>query len=301
MDRLAAMSAFVTVVDEAGFARAARKLKLSPPVITRAVADLERHLGVSLLTRTTRVVRVTDAGARYVEDCRRVLAEIHEAEESAGGAHAAPRGQLNLTAPALFGRIFVTPIVTAYLRRYPDVRADCLFVDRLVNLVEEGIDVAIRIGELPDSSLQGTRVGTVRPVICAAPRYLRAHGIPARPEDLNRHTVVSATAVTPVPQWRLSVGGKEQLFDVKPRLMVSNNDAAIAAALSGFGVVRLLSYQIAAHVKARQLRIVLAEFEPAELPVHVVHHQGRRPSQKVRAFLDMAIDTLRGHPSLTER
>lgn len=193
------------------------------------------------------------------------------------------------------------PIVTAYLQRYPEVQADCLFVDRLVNLVEEGIDVAIRIGELPDSSLQGTRVGTVRRVICAAPRYLRAHGTPAQPEDLNRHTVISATAVTSVPQWRLSVGGKEQLYEVKPRLMVSSNDAAIAAALGGFGVVRLLSDQIAAHVKARELRIVLAEFEPAVLPVHVVHHQGRRVSQKVRAFLDTAIATLRADPFLNTR
>lgn len=301
MDRLAAMRAFVTVVDEAGFARAARRLKLSPPVITRAIADLERHLGVTLLTRTTRVVRVTDAGARYVDDCRRLLAEVREAEESAGGAHAAPRGRLTVTAPVLFGRNYVTPIVIAYLKKYADAQADCLFIDRVVNLVDEGIDVGIRIGELPDSSLQGTRVGTVRRVICAAPRYLRAHGTPRHPRDLAGHTVISATAVTPEPQWRLSVAGKEEWFDVNPRLMVSSNDAAMAAAVAGFGMVRLLSYQVAAEVQARALRVVLADFEPAALPVHVVHHQGRRASRKVRAFLDLAVATLRADPSLAER
>lgn len=167
--------------------------------------------------------------------------------------------------------------------------------------MDEKIDVGIRIGELPDSSLQGTRVGTVRRVICATPRYLRAHGTPGHPRNLARHTVISATAVTPVPQWRLSVGGKEELFDVKPRLMVSSNDAAIAAAVAGFGLVRLLSYQVSVHVKSRELRIVLADFEPAVQPVHVVHHQGRRASQKVRAFLDMAVATLRADPSLAER
>ncbi|MEO7385746.1 MAG: LysR substrate-binding domain-containing protein [Gammaproteobacteria bacterium] len=204
-------------------------------------------------------------------------------------------------APALFGRIYVTPIVTAYLQRYPEVRAECLFVDRIVNLVEEGIDVGIRIGELPDSSLQGIRVGTVRRVICAAPRYLRARGAPRHPEDLSRHTVISALAVTPVSQWRLSIDGKERLFEVTPRMVSSSNDAAIAAAMSGFGVVRLLSYQIAAHVKAGELTIVLADFEPAALPVHIVHHHGRRVAQKVRAFVDMTTETLRDDPSLTIR
>ena len=201
MDRLQAMTTFVAVVESGGFASAARKLNLSPPVVTRAVAELEERLGLRLLTRTTRVVRVTDAGARFAEDCRRILADIEEAETVATGTHAAPRGTLTLTAPVLFGHLYVTPILVRYLQQYPEVDAQCLFLDRVVNVVEEGIDVAVRIGELPDSSLQAVRVGRVRRVLVAAPSYLKSQGVPLRPEDLAQHTVVSASGVTPVSEW----------------------------------------------------------------------------------------------------
>lgn len=298
MDRLQAMTVFVTVVEQGGFARAARKLNLSPPVITRAVAELEAHLGVALLIRTTRVVRVTEAGARYVEDCRRLLAEIEEADEAAGGIHATPRGPLCVTASMLFGKMYVTPIVLRFLERYPQTQVSCVFVDRVVNLMEEGIDVAVRIGELPDSSLQAIRVGSVRRVICAAPAYLAAHGIPQRPEDLAQHTLISATGVTPAPQWRLMADGASTLFDIRPRLATTTNDAAIAATLSGFGLSRLMSYQVAELIAQGRLQTVLSDYEPAVLPVHVVHREGRRASQKVRAFLDLAIEALRADPTL---
>ena len=298
MDRLQAMTTFVAVVDSGGFASAARKLNLSPPVVTRAVAELEERLGLRLLTRTTRVVRVTDAGARFAEDCRRILADIEEAETAATGTHAAPRGTLTLTAPVLFGQLYVTPILVRYLQQFPEVDAQCLFLDRVVNVVEEGIDVAVRIGELPDSSLQATRVGRVRRVLVAAPTYLEAHGVPQRPEDLAGHTIVSASGVTPVSEWRFNDAGKPLLQRLQPRLRTTTNDSAIAAAVAGLGITRLLSYQVAEHVRSGALQIVLSDFEAAPLPVHVVHHEGRRATQKVRAFIDLAVDSLRADPRL---
>lgn len=297
MDRLQAMATFVAVVDCGGFASAARKLNLSPPVVTRAIAELEERLGLRLLVRTTRVVRVTDAGARYSEDCRRILAEIEEAESAATGAHAAPRGTLTLTAPVLFGQLHVTPIVVDYLREFPEVDVQCLFLDRVVNLVEEGIDVAVRIGELPDSSLQATRVGRVRRVL-VAPAYLAAHGMPQRPEDLAGHAIVSAAGVTPASEWRFNDAGKPLSQRVLPRLRTTTNDSAIAAAVGGLGITRLLSYQVAEHVRSGALQLLLQDFETAPLPVHVVHHEGRRATQKVRAFIDLVVQRLRGDPRL---
>ena len=298
MDRLQAMTTFVAVVDSGGFASAARKLNLSPPVVTRAVAELEERLGLRLLTRTTRVVRVTDAGARFADDCRRILGDIEEAETAATGTNAAPRGTLTLTAPVLFGHLYVTPILVDYLQRFPEVDAQCLFLDRVVNVVDEGIDVAVRIGELPDSSLQATRVGRVRRVLVASPAYLKAHGAPQRPEALVDHCIVLASAVTPVPEWRFSEAGKPLLQRLHARMRTTSNDSAIAAAVAGLGITRLLSYQVAAHLKTGALQIVLEDFEAAALPVHVVHHEGRRATQKVRSFIDLAVDTLRADSAL---
>ena len=298
MDRLQAMTTFVAVVDSGGFASAARKLNLSPPVVTRAVAELEERLGLRLLTRTTRVVRVTDAGARFAEDCRRILAEIDEAETTATGMHAAPRGTLTLTAPVLFGQLYVTPVLVSYLQQFPEVDAQCLFLDRVVNVVEEGIDVAVRIGELPDSSLQAARVGRVRRVLVASPGYLHERGMPKRPEALASHTIVSATGVNPVSEWRFSDAGTALVQRLQPRMRTTTNDSAIAAALAGLGIARLLSYQVAAQLRSGALQAVLEDFESAPLPVHIVHHEGRRATQKVRAFVDMAIEQLRGDPGL---
>ena len=298
MDRLQAMTTFVAVVDGGSFASAARKLNLSPPVVTRAVAELEERLQLRLLTRTTRMVRVTEAGARYAEDCRRILAEIEEAESAAAGTHGAPRGTLTLTAPVLFGQMYVTPVLVRYLQRYPEVDAQCLFLDRVVNLMEEGVDVAVRIAELPDSSLQAVRVGRVRRVLVASPAYLAAHGTPRRPEDLAGHTTVSAAGLSAQLEWRFSVDGRPRTQPVVPRMRTTTNDSAISAALAGLGIARLLSYQAAPHVAAGTLVPVLQEFEAAPLPIHVVHHEGRRATQKVRNFVDMAIESLRADPAL---
>jgi len=298
MDKFNLISIFVAVVDTNGFAGAARKLNISPPAVTRAINELETRLNVRLLTRTTRSVRVTDAGARYVEDCRRIIAELADADESVGGAHGVPRGRLTLTAPMLFGAKFVTPIVTEYLQRYSEVGATCLFLDRVVNMMDEGVDVAIRIGELPDSSMQAIRVGQVRSVICASPAYLKKHGIPKSPDDLHNHTIISANSVTPAPEWKLVGNGVDHSVKLQSRLNTSTNDSAVVAAVAGFGLTRLLSYQIADYLRDGQLKTVLGDFEPRMLPIHVVHREGRHASQKARAFIDLAVERLRANTAL---
>lgn len=298
MDRFHLINVFVAVVDTNGFAGAARKLNMSPPAVTRAINELEIHLGLRLLTRTTRTVRVTDAGERYVQDCRRILTEMREADESVSGMHASPQGRLTITAPVLFGGIYVTPVVTEYLTRYPEVSASCLFLDRVVNMLDEGVDVAVRIGELPDSTMQAIRVGQVRRVICAAPGYLATHGMPAVPDDLHAHTIISASSVTPNPEWKLVDNAAPSSIRLQARMITTTNDSALAAALAGFGITRLLSYQVAEHLRNGTLKAVLTDFEPPALPVHVAHREGRQAPQRVRAFLDLAIERLRGDESL---
>ena len=298
MDRLQAMTAFVTVVDCGGFASAARKLELSPPVVTRAVAELEERLGLRLLTRTTRVVRVTEAGARFADDCRRILAEIDAAEEAASGTHAAARGTLVLTAPVLFGHLYVTPVLVNYLSRCPEVDAHCLFVDRIVNLDEEGVDVAVRIGELPDSSLQAIKVGQVRQVLVASPAYLQAHGQPAHPAELARHTLIARGGGAPEVDWQFCDADRPFTQRLHARMRTSSNDSAIAAAVAGFGITRLLSYQVAEPLRQGRLALVLERFEKPALPIHVVHREGRRATQKVRGFIDLAVEMLRADPAL---
>jgi DNA-binding transcriptional LysR family regulator len=298
VDKLHLIHVFIGVVDAGGLVGASRKLAISPSAVTRAVNELENHLGVRLLTRTTRVVRVTDAGARYAEDCRRVLADLAAADAAASGVHGSPQGRLSLTAPALFGARFVTPIVTEYLARYPEVTASCWFVDRVLNLIDEGMDVAVRIGELENSSLQATRVGFVRRVVCASPDYIERSGLPESLDDLARHNVILAATVIPPREWRFVDQGEARVIDVPPRLVTTTNDSAIRAAIEGFGLTRVLSYQIADTLKSGQLMTVLDRFEPPPLPVHLLHREGRYASKKARAFLDLAIERLRADPTL---
>jgi DNA-binding transcriptional LysR family regulator len=298
MDRLQAMAAFLAVVDTGGFASAARRLAVSPSVVTRAVSELEARLGVRLLTRTTRFVRVTEAGSGYAEDCRRILAEVELADGAAAGAHAAPRGRLTLTAPVNFGRMYVLPIVHQYLEQYRQADVNCWFVDRVVNLVDEGVDLAVRIGDLPDSSLQAVQVGRVRRVLCASPDYLARHGRPQRPEELGRHFIVAATGISTSSEWRFYEQDRPLAVRPQPRLMVTTNEAAAASALAGQGITRLPLYQIAEAVEQGRLQLILEEFERSPLPIHVVHREGRNATYKARAFIDMAVAQLRGDPRL---
>ena len=298
MDRLQAMTTFVAVVETGGFASAARKLDLSPPVVTRAVAELESRLGLRLLTRTTRIVRVTEAGARYADDCRRILAEIDDAEQAAMGEHQAPKGTLTITAPVMFGQLYVTPLLARYLLQWPQLDANCLFLDRVVNLLEEGVDVAVRIGELPDSSLHAARVGHVRRVLVASPAYAQARGLPAHPRDLAEHALISAAGLAAQPDWQFGVGEQAFAQRVQPRMRSTSNEAAITAAIEGLGIARLLSYQVAAHLRSGVLLPVLQGHETGDLPIHVVHHGGRRATRRVRGFIDLVVEGLRADVSL---
>lgn len=288
------MNVFVAVAQEQGFAAAARRLNLSAPAVTRAVASLEESLGVKLLNRTTRIVRATEAGLRYLDDAQRIIAQVQAADAAAAGINSAPKGHLAVTAPVMFGRLFVIPGIVDYLQRYPDTQVDALFLDRVVNLLEEGLDVGIRIGELADSSMRALRVGQVRHIVCASPGYLDRHGIPHSPQDLMSHTIISSSAAQSLTDWRFN----DSSVRIEPRLTVTSNDAAIAAVKDGLGITRLLSYQVAESVAAGELKILLERFEPAPIPVSIVHRQGRFASAKVRAFIDLMAHRLRAHKAL---
>ncbi len=298
MDRLHGMAVFVAVAEEESFAAAGRRLRMSPPAVTRAVAALEERLGVRLLTRTTRMVRTTDAGARYLEDARRLLLEADEADEAAAGVNATPRGHLAVTAPALFGKQYVMPIITAYQRVFSETTVSALFVDRVVNLLDEGLDIGLRIGVLPDSSLRAIRVGQVRRVICGATAYLKKHGVPKTPADLANHQIIAATAVSAGSEWNFAKGKQRIGVKLSPRILVNTNDGAIAAAMDGFGLTRLISYQVADELAAGKLKTVLSEYEEAPLPIHVIHREGRHGSAKVRSFVDLAVEKLRANAAL---
>ncbi|MBB3120436.1 LysR family transcriptional regulator [Pseudoduganella violacea] len=298
MDRLHLMTVFVAVAEEESFVGGARRLGMSPPAVTRAIAALEDRLRLKLLDRSTRHVRVTEAGQRYLDDARRIIAEVDEADEAAAGINAAPRGHLSVTAPVLFGRMYVMPGIVEYLQRYPDTEVSTVFVDRVTNLLEEGLDVGVRIGELPDSSLRAIAVGHVRRVICVAPAYLERHGLPRTPEELARHTIISATGSSAAPEWRFLRDGTAQSLRLKSRLTVNSNDAAIEAARLGLGVIRLLSYQAAPALEKGDLQRVLAEYEMPPLPIHIVHRDSRHGSARIRAFIDLMAARLRAEPAL---
>ncbi len=291
MDRLGAMRVFVAVAEEQGFGRASRRLSLSPPAVTRAIVALERRLGASLLHRTTRKVRLTEAGSRFLADCRRILGELEAAEAAAAGAHGDLRGQIGLTAPVLFGRMYVAPILFDFLAQHPRVSARTLFVDRIADLIDEGLDVAVRIASLPDSTLHAVQVGTVRRVVCASPAFLAAHGEPRAPADLQRYGTIAFSIGGEAPEaW--TFGGGEA---VRPRsqLLVNSNDVAIAGAVAGHGLARVLSYQIAPQLRAGELRLVLEGYEPPPVPVSLVTLAGGRAAPRVRRFMEFAVARLR--------
>lgn len=298
MDRFDAMRAFVAVAEEGGFAAAGRALGLSPPAVTRAIAALEDRVGTRLLTRTTRVVRLTEAGTRYLVDCKRILGELEEADASAAGAHTEPRGTLNVTASVMFGRLYVAPILFDFLAQYPRVLARTLLVDRIVDMMEEGLDVAVRIAHLPASGLSAVRVGQVRRVVCASPEYLARRGVPRTLDDLERHDAIMFAPGSSAPDWSFPVQGRGVTVRPRTQLIVNTVDVTIAAAVAGRGLTRVLSYQIAPELAAGTLQIVLEEFEPPQLPIHVVHAEGRRAAARVRAFVDFAVERLRANAAL---
>jgi DNA-binding transcriptional LysR family regulator len=291
MDRIDDMQAFVTVADLQGFAPAARKLGMSPSGVTRLIAALEERLGARLLQRTTRQVTLTDAGARYLERARRILGDVEEAESAAEGERTRPGGRLVVSAPNGFGRLHVSPVISAYLKRYPEVSADLRLSDRMINLVEEGVDLAVRIGHLPDSTLVARHVGEMRRIVVASKEYLKRRGEPRTPEAIASHDTIHFGAMTAAPEWRFVEDGREVRVSSTPRFSSNSADAAIQYAEAGGGLTRVLAYQAADSLKAGRLKIVLAPFAPPALPIHIVYPTSRLLSAKVRTFIDLVTES----------
>jgi DNA-binding transcriptional LysR family regulator len=261
--------------------------------VSRHLAALEEQIGVRLMTRTTRHLTLTEPGRHYLESCRRILSEIEAAELALAGQHLEPRGEIAITAPAMFGRLHVVPIVVAFLEAFAPVTARLLLVDRVVDLIEEGLDVSVRIGVLPDSSLMATRVGGIRLVTCASPSYLAEHGTPATPQELAGHGCISFGSFSPAERWVYAGPAKSRWVPVHSRLSVNTADAAIEAARAGLGITRVLSYQAEASVAEDALRLILEDFEPEALPVNLLHREDRLPQAKVQRFIAFAAPRLR--------
>ena len=292
MDRIDAMQAFVAVADLKGFAPAARKLGLSPSAVTRLIAALEQRLGARLLQRTTRSVTLTDVGTRYLERARRILADIEEAEGAAEGERTRPSGRLVVSAPVGFGRRHVSPIMSVYLKRYGEVSAELRLSDRMVNLVEEGVDLAVRIGHLPDSSLVARHVGEMPRIVVASPGYLKTRGEPKTPEAIASHDTILFGST---PEWRFVRDGREFRVTCTPRFSTNIADAAIQYAEADGGLTDVMAYQAADAIKAGRLKVVLAKFQRPALPIHIVYPTSRLLSAKVRAFVDLVVETSEWH------
>jgi DNA-binding transcriptional LysR family regulator len=287
MDKLRAMTAFVRIVEAGSLTAAAAALQVSGPSVVRALAGLERDVGVRLLNRTTRRSSLTDEGREYYERCRRVLLEVEAADALLSARQADPRGRLRVTAPLAFGRLHVAPLVREFMGRYPQVEVELLLLDRVVDLVEEGVDAAVRIGELPASSLVARRVGETRRIVCAAPQYLKQHGTPVTPADIAAHRCIVFTGLAPDDGWALGRDRRSRIT-VRPVLRTNQFDVALDACVAGFGLGLFLSYQVADAIKARTLREVLADFAPAPSPIQIVYPHARLLSPNVRAFVELA-------------
>ena len=291
MDKLRAMTSFARIVDKGSLTAAAADLGVSLPSMVRTLAALERELGARLLARTTRRLSLTDEGRQYLEQCRSILGQVQEAEAALHSRRSAPQGRLAVTASVLFGRRYVAPLMSEFLQQHREVNGELLFVDRVVNLVEEGIDAAIRIGRLADSSLVGLRLGEVRRVVCASPAYLRSRGTPRRPEELREHRCIHFTGLAPQPEWAFR--SLPRKVAITSAITCNQADAAIEACGAGLGPGLFLSYMVAPLLRAGKLKYILEEFEPEPMPVHFVHPQSRLLSSTVRAFADLCVKKLR--------
>ncbi|OFX11441.1 MAG: LysR family transcriptional regulator [Alphaproteobacteria bacterium RIFOXYD12_FULL_60_8] len=293
MDRLHEIEVFVAVATAGSFTKAGRRLRLSPPAVTRAISSLEDRLGARIFNRTTRSLSITDVGQRFLENARRILNDLDMAEKEAVGETAVPQGHLTITSSVTFGRLALTPIVCAFLNQHPRVSASLLLLDRVVNLIEEGIDLAVRIGPLPDSNLVGKKIGTVRRILVASPEYISSRGAPHSPTDLRDHSIIAFTGLMPNRELRFLDGKSRNSVTVAPRLEINDAVTAIAAAEMGDGITAALSYMVEDKIRKNQLIPVLDSFAPPPLPVHLVYPQSRLISSKLRAFIDFAAPRLR--------
>jgi DNA-binding transcriptional LysR family regulator len=287
------MSILVTAAEEGSLSAAARRLGIPLTNVSRKVSELEAHLKTRLVNRSSRRLTLTDAGRSYIADCKRILDLVGEAERAATGEYGAPKGDLVITAPIVFGRLHVLPLVTEFLKAYPDIDVRMVFADRIVNLFEEHIDLAVRIGELPDSSLIATRIGTIRHVVCGSPSYLAARGMPETPDELGRHDCITFEGLISPSAWTFTVGKATKSVPIHSRLIVNTAEAAINAAADGVGITRVLSYQVAHEVRTNQLVLALKDFEPVPWSVSLVYAGQRLLPSKMRVFLDYAVPRLR--------
>jgi DNA-binding transcriptional LysR family regulator len=290
VDRFESMSVFVTVAAAGSLSAAGRRLRMPLPTVSRKVAELEAHLGAKLFVRSTRKLALTDTGRSFLADCERVLAAVAEAERGAADEYRAPRGELVLTAPVAFGRLHLLPVLADFLKTNATVSARLVLADRLLNLIEEHVDVAVRIGPLPDSSLVAVRIGRVRQVVAASPAYLKARGAPRSAAEIAAHDCVTFAAVAGAQSWTFR---DRQRAAVHSRLVVDTAEAAVDGAVAGLGLVRVLSYQAAEAVKSGRLEVVLESLEPAPLPVNLLYTREARLTAKVKAFLDFSVPRLR--------
>jgi DNA-binding transcriptional LysR family regulator len=291
MNKLQAMMCFVRIVEKGSLTAAAEDLGVSLPSMVRNLSALERELGVTLLNRTTRRIHLTGEGRQYLMHCHTILQQVHEAEAALHSHRTAPHGKLAVTASVLFGRRYIGPLMSEFIQRHPDVTAELLFVDRVVNLVEEGLDAGVRIGHLGDSSLVAIPLGEVRRVVCASPAYLRSHGVPRRPEDLRTHRCVRFTGLAPRGEWTFQ--SKPRKVAITSVLTFNQADAAIDACASGLGLGSFLSYMVAPLMRAGRLKYVLEEFETVPLPVQFLYPHSRILAPAVRAFADLCVKKLR--------
>jgi DNA-binding transcriptional LysR family regulator len=292
------MTVYCAVVEEHGFASAARRLGLSAPAVTRSVAALEERIGARLLIRGARSIRLTESGQQFHEDCRRILAELELADELAPGGRSPPKGHVALSTPVLFGDTVLNPILLDFLEANPLVSMRAIFSDRAPDLQDDGIDVAMLMGAVPDPALVAIPVGNIHRVVCAAPTYLQAHGVPASVAELAAHRVVLTDADSRTGEWQFACGDRVQSVRIAPRLTVSTNLAAIEAARSGWGLTRVMSYQVAADLAAGSLVALLLDQDAVDVPVYVAHLEGRAGASKVRSLVEFLVQRLRGHPAL---
>ena len=289
------MQVMLTAVECGSLSKASRILGQPLATVSRKVSELERHLKADLLIRSSKGLKLTPAGRTYVIAAKTVLEQLHEAERAASGEYTEPTGDLIVTAPTMFGRLHVLPIVTNFLTAFPEVSVDLMLTDRVTHFLDDQVDVALRIGDLPDSSLIATCLGAVRRVTCASPAYLALRAAPAVPQDLGDHDVISFESVSSPTTWRYWSDGNEVAVPLSSRLSVSTVDAAIDAGVAGAGVIRAVSYQIADYVRDDLLQLLLERFEPTPRPVHLVYHKRNRLPLKLRAFVDFVVPRLRDH------
>lgn len=299
MDRLEAMSVIIAVTETGSISAAARRLKSSVATVSRKVAELEARLKGQLFLRTSRQISLTDAGRSYIDACKRIIEQIDNAEREAAGEYRIPRGQLSVTTPWGLGHTHLLPLAVEFLAVYPEISLRLLLTDRIANTNEEGIDIAVRVGSLPDSNMISTRIGSIRIVVCASPAYLKARGQPKQLRDLQHHDCITIDDHDPPSAWRFVRGGRTRVAPITSRLCVNTSEAAVLAAMDGAGLTRVMSYKMDAAKRAGRLAVVLEEFEPEPLPVHIIYAPRKPVPLKLRMFLNWMTPRLKARLRLT--